>query len=119
VRNVIRLIARGVLDLPHESPRLHPILLADYLRAGPVRTVRTLQAGVDDPLLVKLPRVRTPMLVVRGDRDPIAPRRWVRELAEMLPNGRWAEVPGAAHAAHFSAADRVADLVRAFLGGGE
>jgi pimeloyl-ACP methyl ester carboxylesterase len=115
VRNVIRLIARGVLDLPHESLALHPTLVADYVRAGPVRTVRTLQAGVDDPLVDKLPRVQAPMLVVRGDRDPIAPRRWVREMADRLPHGRWAEVPGAAHAAHFSAADRVADLVRAFL----
>jgi pimeloyl-ACP methyl ester carboxylesterase len=114
VRNVIRLIGRGVLDLPHESPALYPILFADYLRAGPVRTVRTLQAGVDDPLLAKLPRVRTPVLVIRGNRDAIASRRWVRELATMLPNGRWAEVPAAAHAAHFSAADRVADLVRGF-----
>jgi pimeloyl-ACP methyl ester carboxylesterase len=115
VRNLIRLLARGVLDLPHESPALYPILLADYLRAGPVRTLRTLQAGVDDPLLDKLPAVRAPVLVVRGDRDPIAPRRWVRELAGRLPAGRWAEVPGSAHAAHFDAAERVADMVRSFL----
>src|SRR5207302_1772563 len=97
VRNLFRLIARGVLDLPHESMALYPILVTDYLRAGPVRSLRTLQAGVDDPVLDKLPRVRVPVLVVRGARDPIAPRRWVRELAERLPHGRWAEVPGAAH----------------------
>ncbi|HEY1381881.1 MAG TPA: alpha/beta hydrolase [Gemmataceae bacterium] len=119
VGNVIRLIGRGVLDLPHESPALYPVLVADYLRAGPVRTVRTLQAGVDDPLTVKLPRVRAPVLVVRGDRDPIAPRRWVREMAERLPAGRWTEVTGAAHAAHFSAPDRVAELIRPFLDGDE
>jgi pimeloyl-ACP methyl ester carboxylesterase len=115
VRNVIRLLARGVLDLPHEALGLHPILVADYLRAGPVRTLRTLQAGVDDPLMDKVPRVRAPVLVVRGDRDPIAPRRWVREMAARLPNGRWAEIPGAAHAAHFSAPERLVELMRPFL----
>ncbi len=118
VGNVIRLLGRGVLDLLHESPLLHPVLVFDYLRAGPVRTVRTLHAGVDDPLVAKLPRVRVPVLVVRGDRDPIATRRWVREMAERLPAGRWAELPAAAHAAHFSTPDRLAALIRPFLDGG-
>jgi 2-hydroxy-6-oxonona-2,4-dienedioate hydrolase len=117
VRNVIRLLARGVLAVPHESYSLFPILVGDYLRAGPIRTLATLQAGVDDPLLKKVPRVQAPVLVIRGDRDPIAPRRWVRELAERFPDGRWAEVAGVAHAAHFSVADRVAELVQAFVDG--
>lgn len=113
--NAILLLVRGIITLPHESLRLYPILLTDYLRAGPLRAAATLQAGADDPLLPKLPRMRQPVLVVRGTRDLIAPRRWVKQVARMLPLGSWAEVPGAAHAAQFSAPGPVAALVRQFL----
>ena len=114
--NAILLLARGVITLPHESPALYPILLTDYARA-PLRAAATLQAGADDPFLAKLPRVRQPALVVRGTRDLIAPRRWVKSVAAALPHGRWAEVPAAAHAAHFSEPGRVAELVQEFLDG--
>jgi pimeloyl-ACP methyl ester carboxylesterase len=116
VRNLFFLLARGVLDLPQESAALHPILVKDYLQAGLVRTMWTLQAGVDDPLMSKLSRVQSPVLVVRGERDPIASRGWVRKLSEKLPNGRWAEIPGTAHAAHFSAPEWMANLAGEFLG---
>jgi 2-hydroxy-6-oxonona-2,4-dienedioate hydrolase len=115
VRNLFLLLARGVLDLPQESAALYPILVTDYLRAGLLRTMWTLQAGVDDPLISKLPQVQAPVLVVRGERDPIASRKWVRKLSQNVPTGKWSEIPGAAHAAHFSAPEWMAKLAGEFL----
>jgi len=114
-RGLLRQIGRGALDLLREPLSYWPLLAADYLIAGPIWTIRTLQKGVEDPLTAKLPRVRAPVLVLRGTRDPIAPRRWVVELARRLPHGRWAEVPGSAHIPNYTAPDALLRIVRPFL----
>lgn len=56
-----------------------------------------------------------PTLVLRGGRDPIAPRRWVEELAAILPHGEAGEIPGAAHATTFSAPGPLAAAVRRWV----
>jgi pimeloyl-ACP methyl ester carboxylesterase len=40
-------------------------------------------------------RIRIPVLVMRGRDDPFAPPAASRRLAEMLPRGRFLEIPGA------------------------
>ncbi|HET6567318.1 MAG TPA: alpha/beta hydrolase [Rhodothermales bacterium] len=57
----------------------------------------------------------TPTLVIRGARDPIVPTPWAKAVADLVPHAAYAEVSGAAHAAHYSAPDAVAELVRTFL----
>jgi len=42
---------------------------------------------IRDPVERNLSIVRTPALVVRGDRDPIVPRKWAQEVAATLPRG--------------------------------
>jgi pimeloyl-ACP methyl ester carboxylesterase len=114
-RTVPREIGRGALDLLGEPLFYWPVLAWDYLIAGPVRTLRTLGYACQDPVVDKLPRVKVPTVVVRGQRDPIAPRRWVEEMATRLPDSRPVEIPGATHAANYSAPVELARLVRAFL----
>jgi pimeloyl-ACP methyl ester carboxylesterase len=46
----------------------------------------------------RLPLVRVPILLVRGEHDPIAPRSWLAELAAVGRAAVVAEVPGEAHA---------------------
>ena len=46
------------------------MLFADYWIAGPIRTLRTLQYALEDPLA--LSRVQRPTLIVQGEHDPIA-----------------------------------------------
>jgi pimeloyl-ACP methyl ester carboxylesterase len=50
----------------------------------------------------QLPRVAAPVLVVRGTRDRIVPQAWAERAARLLPRGRLAVIPGAAHAVNFS-----------------
>ncbi len=92
-----------------------PVELRDYLSAGTRRGWRTLRHALEDQIEENLPRVRAPALVVRGSRDPICPQRWAEEAARLLPRGRLAVLPGAAHAANFGAPARFAGLIRDFL----
>ncbi|MEU7528221.1 alpha/beta hydrolase [Saccharothrix sp. NPDC042600] len=109
-RQVLRLLA----DAPRERPSLSLVATRDYLKAGPVRMAATLRHLLADPVERKLHHVRTPTVVVRGSRDPIVPRPWAREVAALLPNGRFAEVPGA-HALNYSAPDELATVARSLL----
>jgi pimeloyl-ACP methyl ester carboxylesterase len=57
-------------------------------------------------------------VVVRGARDPVVPGKWAREVAQGLPRGRLAEVPGVGHTVNWSAPEELAGLVRPLLGRG-
>jgi pimeloyl-ACP methyl ester carboxylesterase len=98
-------------DLPHERLSLVPILLADYVRFGVIRFVQTGLYALQDKPEEKLPQIEAPTLVVRGDLDPLVPQRWAEEVRDLLPNGRLVVLQGEPHAAHYSAPDRVAELV--------
>ncbi len=114
-RSVLRQVLRGAFDLLREPLSYWPLLLHDYLLAGPIRTLVTLHYAVQDPLVQKLPYVRAPMLVVRGSRDPIAPQLWVEEMARLLPRGEVLVIPGAAHVANYTTPDALAAAVRGFV----
>jgi pimeloyl-ACP methyl ester carboxylesterase len=90
-------------------------LIADYLRAGPVRDFVTLRHALRDRMEEKLPQVQAPALVIRGEHDPIVPQRWAEEVAALLPHGRLAVVRGAAHVVNYSRPDEVARLVTQFF----
>lgn len=60
-----------------------------------------------DPLTFPVPTV-----VVAGSRSATHHRDVARRLAELLPHGRFAEIPGAGHASHVSHPQELAQLVR-------
>jgi pimeloyl-ACP methyl ester carboxylesterase len=107
--------ARLVVDSFHEAPS-QPFLVAyDYATFGFRRFRQTFYSALADRMEDKLPRVQAPTLVVRGERDPIAPQAWVGEITGRLPQGQMITVPGAAHTVNYMAPDALADIVRAFL----
>ncbi|MFJ6695285.1 alpha/beta fold hydrolase [Streptomyces sp. NPDC091272] len=105
-------------DAPREPLSLLALAAADYLITGPARFIKSFRHALDDaagPFAAHLKRVDAPTLVVRGSGDTIASTDWVRRVAGLVRDGRTAEVPGAAHAAHYSAPDAVATLIRNFV----
>jgi ferredoxin len=114
-RTLAAQIGRGALDLLREPPDYWPLLTWDYLTAGPLRTLATLRMALDDPVVEKLSRVRAPTLVIRGSRDPIAPSRWVQEMADRLPLGQALEIPGAAHVVNYAAPKTLAQAIRLWV----
>jgi 2-hydroxy-6-oxonona-2,4-dienedioate hydrolase len=86
----------------YERSPLSWISLSDYMICGVRRLVRTFRYMLEDRIEDKLPLVRQPCLVVRGTRDRIVSQEWADEVARLLPDGRLAVIPGAAHAINFS-----------------
>jgi 2-hydroxy-6-oxonona-2,4-dienedioate hydrolase len=109
-------IARWALTALRDPFPLHLIVLRDTAASGIRRTWRTFRHALRDGVERKLPSIETPTLVVRGERDPLAPERWCEEVAALLPQGRLAVVPGAAHALNWSRPRELDGLVREFLG---
>jgi 2-hydroxy-6-oxonona-2,4-dienedioate hydrolase len=105
-RQLLRLAA----DTPREPLRLNWIVATDYFRSGFIRTLRSARSMVEHRLPDLLPRVQAPTVVVRGERDPIAPQPWAQHLAALLPQGRLEVVRGAAHCAHFTHPEVVAAI---------
>ena len=99
---------RVVRDTPREPLALVPHVARDYLRAGPRRILGTLRDALRDRIEEKLPNVRVPVTIMCGERDPVAPPAWGRQLARLtgskagVPEARFVAIPGAAHAAPFS-----------------
>jgi pimeloyl-ACP methyl ester carboxylesterase len=106
---------RLLLDVPLERPSLWAVELADFLRMGPRIAAGTVRAMLDHRIETILPQIDAPVLVMRGEFDPIAPRRWAEEVAALAQHGRFIELRGAGHAAHYSAADRMAEAALPFI----
>lgn len=106
---------RTILVAPRERWSLWLLHVPDNIRAGVRRIAATARAAVGDRIEEKLPLVAAPVLVVRGTRDRVVPRRWAREAARLAPSGHYAEIVRAAHALNYSAPDELAALIEVFV----
>ena len=87
----------------------------DYWACGLHRTVSTLQYALADHIEDKLPRMHIPTLLVRGALDPIAPQRWVEELATLLPHGQVVVIPNVPHAVNYDTPAQLVQIILPFL----
>jgi pimeloyl-ACP methyl ester carboxylesterase len=116
ITSVVRVMARGVADMPRERITLWKIWIPDLIRSGPLRSLRTLRRGMADPQIARLACVTCPAIVVAGERDPIVPAHWVTAMAARIPQGRAMIVPGAPHVLNYSRPRELARIVRAAAG---
>jgi 2-hydroxy-6-oxonona-2,4-dienedioate hydrolase len=113
-RNIVWQAGRWLANSINEPPSLGPTLVLDYLRAGLVRTLGTINEFISDEIEAKLPRIPVPALVVRGALDPIVPERWAREAKALLPYGELVTIPGTGHTSNYSAPLEVSRVARLF-----
>lgn len=102
-------------NAPYNPPELGPISYDDYRRCGYGRLWQTFRASLHDRIEDKLPRIGAPVLVVRGQRDPICRAGWAAEVAGGLPNGRLAEIPAVAHTLCYTSPAELAAVTTTFL----
>jgi pimeloyl-ACP methyl ester carboxylesterase/enamine deaminase RidA (YjgF/YER057c/UK114 family) len=62
-----------------------------------------------------LAALRTPVLFIVGDRDPLFPPQLVREAATQLPDARLVEIPGCGHSPYFEAPETWNAVLQQFL----
>lgn len=102
-------------DMPREPLSLITLAGYDYLRSHPRRMIKTFADAILNPVAEKLPTLHVPVLVVRGERDPVVPYDFAAQLADLLPEGRLVEVGGGAHGLPFTHPDDVGAVVLDFL----
>jgi pimeloyl-ACP methyl ester carboxylesterase len=102
-----QMLALG-LDSMRESPTGNAVVLTDYVRAGLRWYLTELPVMMSYDLEARLALVPQPVLVIRGSRDPVAPRPWCEKLAATAPDGRFLEIPGKPHMIQHGAAARTA-----------
>ena len=120
-RSALAMIGRAIVDAPREPWRLAPIVVRDYLRAGPRRIFATLAGALDDRIEEKLPGIAQPVLVVCGARDPLVTVRWASECARLVgierpgaAGGTMQCVATAPHALPFTDPDTFAAIIANF-----
>lgn len=88
----------------------------EYLRGGP-HLIRKIRATVVHEPEKAYARVQCPVLVLRGERDPLAPVSWCREIVE-LTGGRAVleEIHDHGHGTLISDAGLAAGLISGFAG---
>jgi pimeloyl-ACP methyl ester carboxylesterase len=114
-RSLPRQYLRWQRCAPYERPSVFPVMARDLLDVGPVQAAHLLRVMLRDRPEEKLAAVRQPTLVVRGERDRVAPEDWCRRVVELLPAGRLLEIPFEGHMPHWSAPAAVASALRDFL----
>jgi pimeloyl-ACP methyl ester carboxylesterase len=92
------------LDSLRESPMGNAIVFTDYARSGLRWYLTELPVMMSYDLEARLNLVSQPVLVIRGSRDPVAPRPWCEKLTATAPDGRFLEIPGKPHIVQHGAA---------------
>lgn len=113
-RTVVQQAIALARDSLGERPSTNRIVFGDYLRCGPRRYLTELAAMMDYLTEQKIDEVHTPILVMRGARDPIAGRQWCELLAARAPSARFVEVNGGYHVVQESHPQQVLELIRRF-----
>ena len=114
-RTMLEQARRLAIDGLRESAASIATQSLDYMRCGPRRTIGTLRRALADRIETKLPHMRMPTLIVRGEFDTIAPQTWCEYLAALLPVGELCVIPHAPHATNYDAPERLARVVLKFL----
>ncbi|MFF0942821.1 alpha/beta fold hydrolase [Kocuria sp. CPCC 205300] len=106
---------RLLRDTLREPLPTNAVILRDYLRMGPLRYLRTTRHMLADRVEEDIRGCAAPGLVVRGERDPIAPRDWALRLAREAPDAGFLELPGAPHNAQHTDPKELAAACAPFL----
>lgn len=109
-RSLVRQAFRMARDVLVEPWGATGTMAVDWLRHGPVRFTAQARQMLAYRTEDGLRRVVDPVVLVRGDRDPVAPVGYLHALAALPADATVREVAGAAHALMVRRPDAVADL---------
>lgn len=110
-RTVWQQAAALALDTLGEPPGANALVFGDYLRCGLPWYHRQLRHMLAYPIEDRVGFLGVPLLIVRGSRDPIAPRTWCRRLRTAANDAALVEIPGRVHNAQHTAPRAVASAI--------
>lgn len=103
------------LDTLRETPSINAIVVGDYIRCGVPWYLAQVRHMLTYPIEDRAARLPMPLLIIRGERDPIAGLEWCRRLRDGAQHAALVTVPGRAHVVQQSAPTAVASAIRAHV----
>lgn len=108
-------LARLFYDGLVEHPMMSIVLLRDLWSMGMRRAIETSKIMIGYDYRPRLPLIKASTLIVRGDKDALAPQKWVEEAAALIPDARLDIVAGAPHNIQYTKPGPLVKLVHEFL----
>lgn len=116
-RTVFRqMLALAQDALLHETPGSNAVVFSDYVRCWPGWYLKQLRIMMDYRTEERIRRLAGPVMILRGDADPIASGEWCRILAGRAAAGRLVEIPGCGHVVQYTGTAQVAEAISSFAG---
>lgn len=113
-RRALPALSRLLLGSGRERPSMMGLIVKDYSRMAP-RLLGEFRAMQSHRLDERLAGLDAPILLVRGEKDRIAPQHWLDSLAELARRADRVVVPKAGHAVHYSHVDALLPRLVVFL----
>lgn len=112
-----RALGQLATDMLRENPRLLRVAFPDYVRFGPLNSLRLFRELTRYPSMERLQGTPVPTLIVLGGRDPLtASPASVREAARLSPEHLTvALIEKGAHALNFSHPEELAGTIELWL----
>jgi 2-hydroxy-6-oxonona-2,4-dienedioate hydrolase len=114
-RNFPMQLLRQMQNLWRERPGVMLDIVKDYASAGVPRIVETVRMTLGDAIEERLPHLDLPVLVLAGERDPVAPPAWAQQVVRLLPRGELVVIPGVGHIINWSFPERFVEAAAEFL----
>ncbi|MDA1010297.1 MAG: alpha/beta fold hydrolase, partial [Chloroflexi bacterium] len=108
------LVHRALADTYQEQQPAMTFLYRQIQALNPPRDATPITA-MGAPTLAEVQACPVPTLCLVGAEDRVTPPPLIRALADVLPDARYVEVPGAGHSVYFEQPQRFNELVGGFL----
>lgn len=115
-RNLAAQASYLLTDLVGERPLVIWRGAREYLRGGP-HLIRKIRATIAHQPEKAFARIRQPVLVLRGEDDPLAPMSWCREIIDEIPGAQLEVIPDHGHGTLISDSEPAARIIQAFVDG--
>lgn len=112
-RNVAAQASYLLRDLVGERPLVIWRGAREYLRGGP-NLVRKMRATIAHAPEKAFRRIQSPVLVLRGESDPLAPMSWCQEIIDEIPGADLRVIPDHGHGTLISDSEPAAELIQGF-----
>lgn len=112
-RNIAAQATYLLRDLVGERPLVIWRGAREYLRGGP-NLIRKIRATVVHTPEKAFRRIQSPVLVLRGESDPLAPMSWCREIIDEIPGADLRVIPDHGHGTLITDSEPAAELIQAF-----
>jgi pimeloyl-ACP methyl ester carboxylesterase len=116
-RSLIQELWRLYLDGAFEPKGAKSQFFADLYDMGPIIAYETGKRMIADNLLAKLSRIKCRTLIVRGEKDPIAPQEWSKEVAKHIAHAEFKVIPNAPHCINYATPIPLTKIILEFISG--